>query len=169
MTLFENIEQYEAKVMELICSDEEIIKLIRNKEKDINVPDKDLRYNFVFPYPHVPITTTDANTYITYGISFKSLDKTYKQMSLTIYCFCHKSVMRMKDGKRTSKILKQLDRLFNGSSSATTNLGLGTMELISVDQFSPVENFYGVVVKYQCNDFNRVTNNITRNMRNNEF
>ena len=49
LALLQELTDYRKKIMQMICSDQEIVDLILDKENS-TVPDRSLMYSRVFPY-----------------------------------------------------------------------------------------------------------------------
>lgn len=143
---------YKNQLMKDICCDEEIVRLVTNKE-DRDVPNHTLAYSQVFPYEYVPDTVDDAQTIICFDVDIADVEnKTFYLPVLYIWIFTHTSLLKLKEGGvRIDKIASAIDKNLNGSRY----YGLGELELKNVTRFSPIQDYYGRVLTYQARDFNR--------------
>ena len=155
MAYLEEITDYRAEIMKVLCSDREIVELLTDK-KDRNIPDRNLMYTQIFPYAYTPETTQKATTYICFRLTVPRVDnKTYKNISITFYIFTHQSLVRTTDGLRFDLIGEAIDGLFNGKRG----LGLGRVELNGMDDISPTKDYHGISLEYVVSEFNRPTIN----------
>ncbi len=153
MALLHELTEYRQKIMKAICSDQEIVDLIRD-QADSPCPDRTLMYSRVFPYAHTPDTTKETNTYICFRIYVPTvMNKTFKEMRLVFYVFSHQDMIRTSDGLRPDLIAERIDRLFNG----TMDMGVGRMRLEGTDDISPSPSFHGLALEYAVSEFNRPT------------
>lgn len=74
-----------------------------------------------------------------------------KDCYLYVWVFAHKSLMQTKDGVRVDLLASRIDWLLNGS----TELGFGRLRLESCLRINPNEDYYGRVLKYYVQDWNR--------------
>ena len=140
---------------EMICSDQEIVDLILDKENS-TVPDRSLMYSRVFPYAYTPDATKETNTYVCFRIYVPEvMNKTFKRMNICFYVFSHQDYIRTSDGLRPDLIAGRIEALLNGSM----DLGVGRVSLEGMDDISPAEQFHGVALEYSVSEFNRPTIN----------
>lgn len=145
---------YKNKLMEDICSNAEIVKLITDNN-DSPVPNKNLPYSRVFPYEFVPETVDDGQTFICFDVDIADvINKTFYIPVVYIWVFTHKSKMRLKEGGvRIDKITSELSKILNGSRY----YGLGELNLKSVSRFSPITDYQGRTSVYYAKDFNNLS------------
>ena len=149
----ELLRHYKNHLMQDICTNETLVRLLTN-DADAKAPAPELRYRQVFPYEYVPQTAEDATTYITYDVAVTRVpNKTFVISVLDIYVFSHKSLMRLDEGGiRPDMVTIELEKTLNGSRM----YGLGELDLVLHEPFSPIEDYYGRHIRYTANDFNRV-------------
>lgn len=151
MALLRELTEYRNTVMRTLCSDEEIVKLVTG-QNDAPVPCRDLMYKNIYPYAYTPDTTKETNTFVCFRLTVPEvMNKTYKKMNITFYIFTHQDLIRTKDGLRPDLIGEALERLFNGS----LDLGLGRVELMGMDDISPITGYHGIAVEYSVLEYNR--------------
>lgn len=155
MALLQELTDYRKKIMQMICSDQEIVDLILDKENS-TVPDRSLMYSRVFPYAYTPDATKETNTYVCFRIYVPEvMNKTFKRMNICFYVFSHQDYIRTSDGLRPDLIAGRIEALLNGSM----DLGVGRVSLEGMDDISPAEQFHGVALEYSVSEFNRPTIN----------
>ena len=155
MALIQALTDYRKKIMQMICSDQEIVDLILDKENS-TVPDRSLMYSRVFPYAYTPDATKETNTYVCFRIYVPEvMNKTFKRMNICFYVFSHQDYIRTSDGLRPDLIAGRIEALLNGSM----DLGVGRVSLEGMDDISPAEQFHGVALEYSVSEFNRPTIN----------
>ena len=144
---------YKNKLMEDICSNAEIVKLITDNEHS-PVPNKSLPYSRVFPYEFVPETVDDGQTFICFDVDIADVvNKTFYIPVVYIWVFTHKSKLRLLEGGvRIDKITSELSKILNGSRY----YGLGELNLKSVSRFSPITDYQGRASVYYAKDFNNL-------------
>lgn len=151
MALLQELTDYRKKIMQMLCSDQEIVDLILNRENS-TVPDRSLMYSRVFPYAYTPDETKNTNTYICFRIYVPEvMNKTVKKMGVCFYVFSHQDNIRTSNGLRPDLIGVALERIFNGS----LDLGLGRMQLEGIDDISPATDFHGIAIEYSVLEYNR--------------
>lgn len=145
---------YKNKLMEDICSNAEIVKLITDNN-DSPVPNKSLPYSRVFPYEFVPETVDDGQTFICFDVDIADvINKTFYMPVVYIWVFTHKSKMRLQEGGvRIDKITSELSKILNGSRY----YGLGELNLKSISRFSPITDYQGRTSVYYTKDFNNLS------------
>ena len=155
MALLQELTDYRKTIMQLLCSDQEIVDLVLDKENS-TVPNRSLMYSRVFPYAYTPDVTKDTNTYICFRIYVPEvMNKTFKKMNICFYVFSHQDYIRTKDGLRPDLIAGRIEALLNGSM----DMGVGRVSLEGMDDISPAEQFHGVALEYSVSEFNRPTIN----------
>lgn len=155
MALLQELTDYRKKIMQMICSDQEIVDLILDKENS-TVPDRSLMYSRVFPYAYTPDVTKETNTYVCFRIYVPEvMNKTFKRMNICFYVFSHQDYIRTSDGLRPDLIAGRIEALLNGSM----DLGVGRVSLEGMDDISPAEQFHGIALEYSVSEFNRPTIN----------
>lgn len=151
----EDFFDYKNKLMEDLCSSDEVVKLIRDSET-VDVPDKNLIYSHIYPYEFIPETVDHGNTYICFDVDIARVEnKTFYVPVVYIWIFTHKSKLRcgkeFGGGLRLDKMASEIDKILNGSRE----YGLGELALTSVTRFSPILDYQGRVLVYTARDFNR--------------
>lgn len=155
MALLHELTEYRTKIMKCLCSDQEIVDLIRDKP-DSPCPDRNLMYSHIYPYAYTPETTKETKTFICFRIYIPEvMNKTFKQMRLVFYVYSHQSHIRTSNGLRPDLIAERIENLFNG----TMDLGVGRMKLTGTDDISPAPDFHGIALEYSVSEFNRPTIN----------
>lgn len=148
--LLEEFFEYKNKLMKMFCTNEEVVKLVSD---DDDVDGLSLPYKQIFPFEFIPETTDRGKTYICFDVDIPEVsNEVVYNPVIWIWIFTHKSKLRLTEGGiRTDKIAQVIDTMLNGNRT----LGLGEVNLRTVARFSPVEDFQGRVLAYQCRDTNR--------------
>ena len=60
--------------------------------------------------------------------------------------------MDMLQGVRTDLLAGYIDEEINGM----TDVGFGRLELVSANEFNPIQDYYGQVLEYTLQDHNRI-------------
>lgn len=154
MTL-KDIGVYKNRLLSTIVQSEEVTELILEKDYDKNHVDDILIYKNVFPYLYVDETQTRKESYICIEVDVpRTMDFTFKDMKIIIWCYCHKGIMQYSksgySGTRSDILADMVDRLLNSSN----DFGLGRLRLQSSTYFYPSKNHYGRQLIYSCPEFN---------------
>lgn len=152
MANLEELTSYKQTLMQAICTSPAIVNLLKLDTDPATIKGKDMRYNRIFPYNYVPLTTEHATTYICFTVTAPNVKNAYiSELCLTIYVFTHQDIMRTKDGIRTDLIVSEIDKLLNGS----TKYGLGEVTLRCCDVMQvPCRGYSGLFTRYTVKDFN---------------
>lgn len=154
MTL-KDIGIYKNRLLTTIMNSEDVCELILGKGYDkVNVDEK-LIYKYVFPYLYVDDTQTETKTYVCIEVSVpRTMDFTYKDMQIDVWCYCHKGIMKYSKkgflGTRADILSDMIDRLLNSSN----NYGLGRLKLKSCSPLNISKTHYGRHLVYTCAEFN---------------
>ena len=146
---------YKNRLMQDLCKSREIVTLVTDNQ-DSDVPNHTLPYSQVFPYEYIPETVNDGQTFICFDVDIASVEnKTFYIPVLYIWAFTHKSKFRLNKadggGVRIDRLCAEIDKVLNGSRY----YGLGTLDLVRVERFSPILDYQGRVMVYTTRDFNR--------------
>lgn len=155
--LLEDFFDYKNRLMEDLVTNPEIVKLLKNDCVPPENP-KDLIYTQIFPYEYVPDTIDTANTFICYDVDISGVsNKTFLQPTIYLWTFTHRKLLRLPDnnGIRVDKLCSEIAKTLNGSRY----YGLGELELSSVKRFSPFDGYYGRVMTFYAQEYNRVSPN----------
>ena len=137
--------------MKSLCLSEKIQRLILLTPPN-NTNGREMMYKNIFPYPYVPDTVVEANTFICFDMEVRRVqNRTFKDVSISFWTFTHQSLMRTKDGIRTDLLANEIDNIINGNRK----FGLGTVELQSVTLMNPAKDYHGRTLIYRSVDFNR--------------
>lgn len=152
------VTNFRSKIMEILCSDEEIVNLIKDETLS-RVPDRSLIYKNIFPFAYNPDTVKDTDTFICFRVYIpesREFSKTVRDLKIVFYVFSNQNKIRTSQGGlRPDLIIERIDSLFNGK----LNIGIGRIEFVSMDDINPSPNFHGAAVEYHVHDFNRPTIN----------
>lgn len=154
MTL-KDIGIYKNRLLSIIAESEDICETLLSKGYNKESVIDDLLYNNMFPYLYIDDTQTKQESYICVEVDVpRTTNFTYKDMRVTVWCYCHKGIMKYnhKDylGTRVDILSDMVDRLLNSSN----DFGIGRLKLESCTHFSPSKNYYGRQLVYSCSEFN---------------
>ena len=154
MTL-KDIGKYKHRLLSIIVNSKDICEAILGVNYNEENVDEELIYNNIFPYLYIDDTQTEQKSYICIEVDVpRTMDFTYKDMKIIVWCYCHKGIMKYSkkgySGTRSDILSDMVDRLLNSSN----NFGLGRLKLQSCTYFSPSKEFYGRQLIYSCPEFN---------------
>ena len=151
---FEELYDYKDKLMEILCTDEEIVKLVTDDE-DATVPNYSLPYTQIFPFEYVPETVDAGKTFVCFDVDMieTESDQVYVNV-LYIWVFTHKSKMRLPngDGVRIDKLSTAVADKLVGNR----NFGLGELKVRYNKRFAPITDFLGRELAYTALDKNMI-------------
>ena len=144
---------YKNQLMSDMLTDETILRLLSEDGQPTETPEE-LMYTQVFPYEYVPDVVEHGKTFICCEVDIRNVqNKTYLDPAIYIWVFTHKSKVRLPEGGvRTDKIASRITELINGSRM----YGLGELNLQSVRNFSPVQDYQGRIMTFYTTDWNRL-------------
>lgn len=144
---------YKNQAMNDMLTNEKIVRLLSNDCETLEKPEK-LMYSQVFPYEFVPDTVEHGQTFICCEVDIRAVNsKTFLNSEMYIWVFTHKSLLRLPGGGlRIDSLCSEIVRTINGSRM----YGLGQVNLYSAKRFSPITNYQGRCLTFDCNDINRL-------------
>ncbi|MEG1562305.1 MAG: hypothetical protein RR365_01010 [Bacteroides sp.] len=138
-------------LLKTFLSDQELVDLVSGK-KGHAIPATDLRYTQVYPVAWVDGTVSEAKTFVCFDIDVNSVSNiAVKNCDIFIWIFTHKKFIFTQNGILIDLIASRVDELINGS----TELGFGKVKLETALRWSPNSDYYGRVLKYSVQDWNR--------------
>ena len=152
MANFEEFTSYKNTLMKAICTSDTIVDLLKLDTDKPDITGKEMRYDRIFPYNHVPLVTEHATTYICFTVTAPNMKEgIVTELRLTVYVFTHQDIMRTDKGIRTDLLISEIDKLLNGS----TEYGLGKVVPIMCDVMQvPCRGYSGLFSVYSVKDFN---------------
>ena len=145
---------YKNQLLDDLLTDEEIVGLINS---DVTLDQaQTLVWDQVMPVEFYPDTMEKGQVYLCCDVDIRRAPNTLLYTpTLYIWIFCHKDLLRLREGGvRTDKLCHLIDKKINGSFK----YGLGKLELQSVNRFSIVSDYTGKVLAYTATDFNKTFN-----------
>lgn len=154
MTL-KDVGKYKNRLLSIIVNSNDICEVILGSGYNKENVDEQLIYSNIFPYLYIDDTQTEQKSYIGVEVDVpRTMNFTYKDMRITIWCYCHKGIMKYSkkgySGTRSDILSDMVDRLLNSSN----NFGLGRLKLQSCTYLSPSKDYYGKQLIYSCAEFN---------------
>jgi hypothetical protein len=134
------ITRYKQQIMSLFINNEDIVRLIDNKEIENT---EDLINENIYYYLRVPDPPEEEKTYICIEVDIPDAQSTYnklmRELVITIYIITHERLMPTPEGTRTDLLSAEIDKTL----STQTVIGKSQMELLS-------NNANGIGVKHRC-------------------
>lgn len=151
---FEELYDYKDKLMKIICSDTEIVRLITD-DPDAEVPNYTLPYTQVFPFEYVPETVDKGKTFVCFDVDMIEIESDQVYVNVVyIWVITHKSKMRLPDGEgvRIDKLTTAIADKLVGNR----NFGLGELKVRYNKRFAPITDFLGRELAYTALDKNMI-------------
>lgn len=142
---------YKNQLLDDLLTDEEILHLINS---DVTPEEaQTLVWNQVMPVEYYPETIEKGKLYLCCDVDIRRVPSSLiYSPTLYIWIFCHKDLLRLREGGvRTDKLCHLIDQKLNGSFE----YGLGKLELQSVNRFALMSDYSGKVMAYEATDFNK--------------
>lgn len=160
--LYERID-IDEELLKAFLTNADIVALLTNT-KDTPLPAKDLRYQRVFPYEHVPDTSIETGVYITFDTEVIEVPtSSSKRIYLYVYVMCHQGMMNVDSaaaalmgisnlGPRKKILAAKVDEVINGM---TNEDWIGKVRLVETKLVTPAVGYCGDCLIYELLDFNR--------------
>ena len=146
-----DIPKYRDTIMEQICKCDTIINLIRPEDRP-NMKTSELAYQYIFPYGRIIDKTADVGTYLCFDIvAPRVVNRAFTDFRINFWLIAHDRRMQTPKGLVTDLLSIEVEKIMNGSKA----FGLGSVELMTWDRFTPAESFNGRSLMYRTVDFNR--------------
>jgi hypothetical protein len=151
MAFLKEFSDVKMKMLQAFLSDRDIVTHLTSDATHA-LPAVDLRYKQVFPYPWVDDTVSEAKAFLSFDVYVQSVETiAVKTLNLVVWVFAHSAVAMTNQGVRVDLISNRVDELINGSQ----DYGFGKVALVSVLPYAPNNNYYGRVLRYQVQNWNR--------------
>lgn len=151
MPFLDEITTKKENLLKTFLTDQTFVDLVSGEEGK-ELPALDLRYEQVFPYAWLNDTVDVAKTFVCFEVDVPSISTiAVKNCYLYVWVFSHEKMMRTPNGVRVDLLANRIDELLNGH----TEYGFGKMKLESCLRIAPNDDYYGRVLKYSVQDWNR--------------
>lgn len=134
------ITRYKQQIMSMFINNDEIVRLIDNKEVENT---EDLINENIYYFLRVPEAPEEEKTYICIEVDIPDAQATYnklmRELVVTIYIITHERLMPTPLGTRTDLISAEIDKILTSQDV----IGKSKMELLS-------NNANGIGVKHRC-------------------
>ena len=135
--ILKDIGTCKSAIINSFLDDTEIMEVMLGK-KFTDEQVENIVYNQVFPYLYIDETQTETKTYICCEVNVPRIPtNTIKDMTITIWVFCHKDIMKYSKkgyrGTRTDILADMIERNLRDSDE----FGIGKVHLDSVTCISP--------------------------------
>ena len=134
------ITRYKQQIMSMFINNDEIVRLIDNKEVENT---EDLINENIYYFLRVPEAPEEEKTYICIEVDISDAQATYnklmRELVITIYIITHERLMPTPLGTRTDLISAEIDKILTSQDV----IGKSKMELLS-------NNANGIGVKHRC-------------------
>lgn len=160
-TYLDELIDYPAKVIQKICSSNECLALLLNKNiNDITEDDIDIALEqHIFDYEYLDDTMLEAQSFIWVEIDIPDVsNKHIKDVRLYITVACHKQTMKINSniikgvgGNRRDNLVRYIDKILNNNK----DFGIGKLKLEAVRSVtSSNQSFTLREISYEISDFN---------------
>lgn len=152
-TILNDIGLYKDQLLALFLDSADICECLQSGQSEPADP-HGLLHQQMFPYLYVDNTRDNALSYLVVEADIPKLpSRTIKEIKITIWAYCHKSIMEYEKegycGTRPDILADMVDRQISGSSLS----GIGTLNLTAAAHIIPGSNYYGVELVYTTSDF----------------
>ena len=97
MANLQEITLYKNQMAQAFCTSEPIAQLLKLEDQPL-VIGKDLMYNRVFPYAHVPNVSEEGRSFICFDIDVPIVKSdTIKTVQISIYVMSHQNIMHRRE------------------------------------------------------------------------
>lgn len=152
-SVLKDIGTCKTKILSLLMASPDICELFLGKnytEDDVD----NLMYKQVFPYLYIDNTQTEVLSYLCVEVNVPRVPTgTIKRMEVTIFCYSHKRCMEYSKkgflGTRVDILADMVERCLRDSKE----LGIGRIQLSSVNTYFPSNDYYGRQMSFLCPDF----------------
>lgn len=143
-----DVIEYRNKITQALLSNENVVKLLGSNMND--APD-DLPYKSVYPHEFVPETTEETDKFLNFELraNIDLRNKTYKDVTIWFFAFCHNRVIRTSRGLWYDRIVCELDNIFGEQNI----LGIGQTSIISNIPYKPNNTFTGRLITFTVKEF----------------
>ena len=154
MTL-KDVGTYKNRIATILCNNKDVYDIILGRDYNEEIAQNELLYKHIFPYLYIDETQTKQESYICIEVDIpRTMDFTYKQMKVIVWCYCHRGIMKDSkkgySGTRSDILADAVDRLLNSSN----DFGLGRLKLESATPLTSSKEYYGRQLVYSCAEFN---------------
>ena len=156
---FENLSLNKTKLLEVLYSNDDLVKLLIFNDKDFlskdlpeNFDRTSLLYSQIFPYKYSPKIEDTPKTIVTINFTYKKHDNTYKISDFYVYIITHFSLASCDYGLRLDKGISIIDKIVNQSRL----FGIGRVEFDQMYEFSTdnTSQWIGTCIGYKTYEFN---------------
>lgn len=153
LQILKDIGVCKSAIINSLLNDNEIIEVMLGKNFT-NEQVENIVYDQVFPYLYIDETQTETKAYICCEVNIPRIPtNTIKDMTITIWAFCHKDIMKYSKkgyrGTRTDILADMIERNLRDSDK----FGIGKVHLDSVTCISPNTKLYGRQMIFTIPDF----------------
>ena len=156
-SILKDMGNYKDKLISVFLNSKDICELMLNNNSYTQSDAENLLYSQIFPYLYSNETQTEVLPYLCVEADISAIPaNNIKNMKLTIWVYCHKDDMKYsKDGYSGTKADILADMAERELRKSEDKFGIGKLQLQSVVNFSPNNNYYGKQLIYSISDFKK--------------
>lgn len=142
---------YKSKVLNFICSSDEIYQLLKLDGDTKSTCGIDLSYKQIYPYGYIPNTNVEKSVFIAFDVDIPRVrtGNIYKDVGVHIYLLCHSDLMKTAKGTRIDFLGNIIDQNLDRNDDYGFKL-----YLVSAKHFMASEEYYGLELYYEAVDWN---------------
>ena len=138
-------------LLDTLLADSDFVNLVSG-QPDTPLPALNLKHTQVFPIGWTDEAVSEAKTFVCFDIDVDSTpSNAVSNFKLFVWIFTHNTLIYTENGVLVDEIANRIDQLINGS----TEMGFGKVKLESVGRWTPNADYYGRVLKYHIQGWNR--------------
>lgn len=156
---FKSTTMIKNKLVNSFTYDEDLAKCLLSTRKDFKKYElsedeiESIPYNYVYPFLFTIGTTQETKSFITMGFRYlpSKGSHVFKIGNMSIYCFCHKDIVRTNYGLRYDYMLQCVNRLVFQSKDP---YWIGKIEFVGMEDVVSESNrdYVGIVAKYRSTE-----------------
>ena len=153
-SILKDMGSYKNTLLSSFVESEEICELLFDKKPYTEQDVDNLVYTQIFPYLYIDETQDEVLSYLCVEVSVPRIPTgTIKDMKLIVWAYCHKKSMQYSkngySGTKSDILADMVERVLRDSNK----FGIGKLQLISCNHFSPNSKYYGRELIYNIPDF----------------
>ena len=153
-SILKDMGSYKNTILSIFINSSEICELLFNKKLYTDEDVEDLVYTQIFPYLYIDETQTEVLTYLCFEVDIPRVPTgTIKDMKLIVWAYCHKDTMKYSKRGYSGTKVDILADMVESQLRESDKFGIGKLQLLSCNYFSPNNKYYGKQLVYNMPDF----------------
>ena len=153
-SILKDMGSYKNTLLSALINSNDICELLFNKKPYSEDDVEKLVYTQIFPYLYIDETQTEVMTYLCFEVDMPRIPtSTVKDMKLTIWAYCHKDTMKYSKKGYSGTKVDILADMVESQLRESDKFGIGKLQLLSCNHFSPNSKYYGKQLIYNIPDF----------------